>query len=334
MALAREHRGAGLAPPAVATAADLYFPGNAGHHHPSPQQLARPRDRAPAGAPEPRRRRRGPAALAPHARPRLSPRQGAAADARAHARPGRRPRRGRRAPGRRCLPRGARRAVDPAADERERRDRPGRGGQAGHLQGDGPGPPGGRARRLQELQLQARDRGHRRRPGRPGHRRAARPARDAGGGRGSWREGRRLRGDRVPGIARRRAVRGRFLRPDAPDHRPGTPHPGLREPPDRARAGRLHGVRHHVPRRLSRGVAPGPAGPLCRSAQGAAREDPAAARRRLRGSVGRLRGPRRAPGRRPAAPRTQCPRPGAAPVRRPDHRVRDRECHASSSPRC
>ena len=135
------------------TPADLYFPGNAGHHHPSPQQLARPRDRAPAGAPEPLSRRRGSAALAPHARPRLSPRQGAAADARAHARPGRRPRRGRRAPGRRCLPRGARRAVDPAADERERRDRPGRGGQAGHLQGDGPGPPGRRARRLQELQL-------------------------------------------------------------------------------------------------------------------------------------------------------------------------------------
>ena len=118
-----------------------------------PERLNRARDRAPAGAPEPLHRRRGSAALAPHARPRLSPRQGAAADARAHARPGRRPRRGRRAPGRRCLPRGARRAVDPAADERERRDRPGRGGQAGHLQGDGPGPPGRRARRLQELQL-------------------------------------------------------------------------------------------------------------------------------------------------------------------------------------
>ena len=78
----------------------------------------------------------------------------------------------------------------------------------------------------------------------------------------------------------------------------------------------------------------GPAGPLRRPAQGAAREDPAAARRRLRRSIGRLRGPRRAAGRCPAPPRTQCPRPGAAPVRRPDHRVRDRERHASSCPRC
>ena len=42
--------------------------------------------------------------------------------------------------------------------ERRRRGRPGRGGQAAHLQGDGPGPPGGDARRLQGLQLQARDR--------------------------------------------------------------------------------------------------------------------------------------------------------------------------------
>ena len=42
--------------------------------------------------------------------------------------------------------------------ERRRRGRPGRGGQAAHLQGDRPGPPGGHARRLPQLQLRARDR--------------------------------------------------------------------------------------------------------------------------------------------------------------------------------
>ena len=92
-------------------------------------------------------------------RPRLPARQGAARHARGRPRPRRRPRRGRRPPRPVGLPRRAHRAGDPAAHERRRRDRPGRGRQAAHLQGDGPGPARGRARRLPELQLQARDRG-------------------------------------------------------------------------------------------------------------------------------------------------------------------------------
>ena len=106
------------------------------------------------------------------------------------------------------------------------------------------------ARRLQAVQLQPRDRDDRRCPCRPGPRGAARPERDADRGRGSRRAGRRLRGHLVHRIARRRAVRGRVVRADAADPRPGAAHPGLRGQPRRARGRRLDRVRHHLPRRL------------------------------------------------------------------------------------
>ena len=99
----------------------------------------------------------------------------------------------------------------------------------------------------------ARDRHHRRRPGRPGPRGAARPERDA---RPRSRAAARKDGDYAVisfvGLARRRAVRGRDVRADAADPRPGAAHPGLRGQPRRARGRRLDRVRHHLPGRLPR----------------------------------------------------------------------------------
>ena len=70
------------------------------------------------------------------------------------------------------------------------------------------------------------------------------------GGRGSRREGGRLRGRLVRRHARRRAVRGRQLRADADHPRPGAVDPRVRGPPERARGRRQDRVRHHVPGRL------------------------------------------------------------------------------------
>ena len=123
----------------------------------------------------------------------------------------------------------------PAADQRRRGGRPGRGGQAAHLQGDRPGPSRGHPRRLRALPVRPGARDHRRRPGRHGRRGAARPERDPRRGRGPRREGRRLRGHLVRRDTRRRAVRGRHVRPDAAHPRPGAPHPRLRDEPRRPR---------------------------------------------------------------------------------------------------
>ena len=131
----------------------------------------------------------------------------------------------------------------------------------------------------------------RRRQGGARRRRAARPAGDArpgGGARG--REG-RLGGHRLRRHPRRRPVRRRDRRADAARHRRGAPDPRLRGAPRRPAAGRDVRVRHHVPRRLPGGVAARRPGPLQRRAQGAAREDPARRRRRLRPVDGRLRRP-------------------------------------------
>ncbi len=106
--------------------------------------------------------------------------------------------------------------------------------------------------------------------GRQGHRRAARPERGADPGRGPGREG-RLRGHRVPGDPRRRALRGRDHGPDAPGHRRGAADPRLRGPPRRREGRRLDRVRHHLPGRLRRADAGRQAGPLRGRPEGAPR---------------------------------------------------------------
>ena len=178
----------------------VYFPGDADHHHPRSQEhrssleIEVPAERLTRAVGEAVR-----APVAPHAGPRLPARQGAARpSSSAVLGPRRGPRRGGRPPRPDGLPRRPRssRTILPL-DQRRRRDRPGRGGQAAHLQGDRPGPAGGHARRLPELQLPARDRDDRRRQGRQGHRGAARPERDARAGRGPRRAERRLRGHRL-----------------------------------------------------------------------------------------------------------------------------------------
>ena len=88
---------------------------------------------------------------------------------------------------------------------------------------------------------------------RPGRRGAARPERDTRRGRGSRREGRRLCRHLVRRHAGRPAVRGRDVRADAADPRPGAADPGLRDEPRRAQGRRHDRVRRHVPRGLPGG---------------------------------------------------------------------------------
>ena len=132
----------------------------------------------------------------------------------------------------------------------------------------------------------------------------------------------RLRGHRLRRDARRRAVRGRLVGADAADPRRGAAHPGLRGPSRRAGGRRLDRVRHRLPRGLRRGDPGRPDRPLRGRPQGAPREGPARARRRVRAVDGRLRRPGRTAGRDPAPARAERPRPGPPRVRRPDHRVR------------
>ena len=201
-------------PPAPSGVRRLYFPAMQVTTTPAPKSTILLEIELPAGAP--RQRRSGDAVRhlsrrtrVPGFRPGKAPRP---VLERALG-PGRRPRRGGRAPRPGRLSRGARRAGHPAADQRRRRGRPGRGGQAA-ASSRRPSRSGPEVKLgdYQQLQLRAGDRDHRRRPGRQGHRGAARPERDADGGRGPRREGRRLRGHRLRRDARRRAVRGRHAR--------------------------------------------------------------------------------------------------------------------------
>ncbi|TMC60748.1 MAG: trigger factor [Chloroflexi bacterium] len=102
----------------------LYFAVHERHRHARAEERHQARDRAPPGAPEPRRRRRRSAPLPADQGSRLPARQGAPTRPRAGARSRRSPRRGGRAPGPGRLPRGAHREGDPADRQRRRRRRP------------------------------------------------------------------------------------------------------------------------------------------------------------------------------------------------------------------
>ena len=245
--------GASRSRPGRPRASALYFAGDADHHHPRSEHHRRARDRAPPGAPGQAADRVRPAPVAADPSPRVPSRQGAAARPGASARTGRHPRRRGRAPDRGRLPRRAHPAGHRAAGQRRRGDRAGRGGQAAHLQGDRPGPPGGRARRLQHFNFGPE----------------IEPIDDArvdkvidelrdqnatlAAGRGPGGEGRRLRGHRV---RRARATASPFeggtLGADAAHPRPGAPDPGLRGQPRRPQGRRVDRVRHHLPGRLRR----------------------------------------------------------------------------------
>ena len=180
------------------------------HRHACPQELHRPRGRAPGRAARPRHRTTrsvgspvGPASPASGPARRREPSSSGVLG------PGAIARRGRRAPRRRRLPRRGHRAGHPPADEPRRRGRPGGGGQAAHLQGDRPGPPGGRTSATTGTSLPPgdRDRSTTPRSTRSSTSCATRtptlaPVEDRGARRATTRH-------RLRGHPRRRAVRGR-----------------------------------------------------------------------------------------------------------------------------